>query len=596
MITKGATFQPLFAIDGKEPAVGFLDGKIVYSKYVVFGTTYNTQDFTFPFAIRQNNVDVPHDWQVEVLGKAGTDPDNGDYYYCGLLNDRQDVEVYQNPQNILEYFTSSGYQTTKIRDILWVIPFDNYAQNIVFIRGRNNTYLKSVDFSLVTPFWRGNNILNIFQTCTSIERFVNLGPALEAFLSESNSFICNNAFQLSSAQITEIDFRGFTQWYKTSAQQGAFVSSCNNVERIYFSESSQDCPNYVNAVLNGLPKIVNLDFAKLRWNRLNGLSFYNDYALETVTWPQDIRLKTGAGLGFAFANCYKLQTDPHIELWTGEDGISKPTIQSSIQAIANSCGRDVPTAGRTWYFDFSGWSFICNNTNIFYSGIFRQDNGYKTKFDNFHVLPYGTNTTVILSLREALANLTPDNCLTTSVDFDSAVDANITDRYIGNDGLYQFLDGNTVTTSVKLDTFKAYQQNGEITNYVLSNVFRNSIISSIDLKVKHINYYRQQTVVVEDVPTIQTSLNPLIVGDAVNWTNATQINDFVDSLVATQSKQYQINNIKLQIQFNAAQRDIIQVRPNWSTDIVTISNNGWELIFPVSVNGVWSNIDTSEMP
>lgn len=595
MINKGTTFQPRFAIGSNEPTVACLDGKIVYSKYVVFGTTYNTQDFTFQYSIMQNGVEVPHTWQVEVLSKAGTDPDNGDYYYCGLLNDRQDIQLYENPQNILVYFMSGGYQTTKIRDILWVIPFDNYAQRVVVICGRSNTYLQSVDFSLVTPFWRGNNIFNIFQGCTSLEQLVNLGPALEAFLSESNAFICNNAFQLGSSPITEIDFRGFTQWYKTSTLQGAIVVSCNNVERIYFSESSQDCLNYVSASFNGLPKIVNLDFAKLRWNRFSGLSFYNDYALETITWPQGIRLKAGANLGLAFVNCYKLQIDPHVELWTGEDGISKPTVQSSIQAIVNSCGRDIPMADRTWYFDFSGWSFICNNADIFYPTALIQSVGYKIKFDNFHVLPYGANTTVILSLRTALANLTPDNCLTTSVDFDSAVDANITDRYIDNNGLYQMLDGNTVTTSVKLGAFEAYQQDGEIPIYAYSYAFRNSVISSIDLKAEHINCYRQQTVVVGDVQTIQTSLNPLIVGDAVNWTNTTQINAFIDSLVATQSKQYQMNNIKLQIQFNAAQRDIIQARATWGTDITAIEANGWEIIFPVMTENGWSNIDMSEL-
>lgn len=599
MITKGTDFIPVFTGGNGnthfEPTIGLLNGKIVYSKYVVFGTTYNTQDFTFPYAIRQNNVDVPHDWHVEVLGKAGTDPDNGDYYYCGLLNDRQDVQLYENPQNILEYFTSNGYQTTKIRDILWVIPFDNYIQRVVVIRGRGNTYLKSVDFSLVIPFWRGNNILNIFQGCTNLERLVNLAPALEAFLSEANAFICNDAFRLGSSPITEMDFRGFTQWYKTSASQGGIVNSCNNVERIYFSESSQDCPNYVNATINGLPKIVNLDFAKLRWNRLNSLSFFNDYALETVTWPQDIRLKTGAALGFVFVNCYKLQTDPHVELWTGEDGISKPTITSSNQQLVNNCGRDIPLADRTWYFDFSGWSFICNYQGAFTPVLFLQNNGYKIKFDNFNILPYSTNTIVNLQLRGAFSNLTPDTCLTTSVDFDSAIDVNITDRYIVGDGLYQFLDGNTVITSIKLGTFEAYQQNGEIPMYVLTYVFRNSVISSIDLKAKHINFYRQQTIVVQGQPTIETSLNPLIVGDAVDWINATQINDFIDSLVATQSKQYQVNNIKLQIQFNAAQRDIIQARPNWGTDITTIEANGWEIIFPVSINNEWQNINMSEL-
>lgn len=595
MITKGTTFQPLFAIDGKEPTVGILDGKIVYSKYAVFGTTYNTQDFTFPYAIRQNNVDVPHDWQVEVLGKAGTDPDNGDYYYCGLLNDRQDVTSQQNPQNILEYFTGSGYQTTKIRDILWAIPFDNF-QTVTVIYGRGNTYLKSVDFSLVTPFWRGNSILNIFQGCGNIERFVNLGPALEAFLSDSNSFFCNDAFQLNSAPITEIDFRGFTQWYKTSAQHGAIVNSCANVERIYLSESSQDCPNYVNASFNSLPKLVELDFVKLRWKKLGYLKLYGNYALKTISWPNSIKLKTGAVLDYAFTGCYNLESDPHVELWTDEDGTSKPTVQSSQRSMINYCGRDVLAVNRTWYFDFSGWSFICNNNDIFYLAILNQGNGYGVKFDNFHLLAYDTHATIILALRSGLADLSPDTCLTTSVDFGSAVSVDVTYRYIGTNGLYQFLSNNTVTTTVKLSTFEAYQTDGDIGANVLSNAFSNSIVSSLDLHARHINYYRQQTVEVQGQSTIQTGLSPLIVGDAINWTNATQINDFIDSLVATQSKQYLMNNIKLQIQFNAAQRDIIQARPNWSTDVETIANNGWELIFPVSVNGVWSNIDTSEMP
>jgi hypothetical protein len=594
MISKGTTFQPRFAIGSNEPTVAFLDGKIVYSKYVVFGTTYNSQDFTFPYVIRQNNVDVPHDWHVEVLSKAGTDPDNGDYYYCGLLNDRQDVRVYENPQNIIQYFMSGGYQTTKIRDILWIIPFSNYVQSVTAIHGRGNTYLKSVDFSLVIPFWRGNSILNIFNSCSSLEQLVNLGPALEAFLSESNTFICNDAIKLGNAPITEIDFRGFTQWYKTAAQQGVIVNSCNNVERIYLSESSQDCPNYVNASINWLPKIVSLDFAKLRWNRLSNLSFIGNYALETITWPQGIRLKTGASLGFAFMNCYKLQSDPHIELWTGEDGISKPIIRSAAnQFIINRCGRDVPAADRTWYFDFSGWSVICDNNNISYLTVFLQSEGYKTKFDNFHVLPYGTNTTVIIDLSGALNNLNPNNCLTTSVDFDSAIDANITDRYIS--GLNGFLYYNTLVTSIKFSTFEAYQQDGEINSYILSDVFKNSIVSSIDLLAKHINYYRQQTVVVQEQSTIQISISPLIVGDAVNWTNAAQINDFIDSLVATQSKQYQVNNIKLQIQFNAAQRDTIQARATWGTDITTIEANGWEIIFPVMTENGWSNINMSEL-
>ncbi len=597
MISKGITFQPRFAIGSNEPTVAFLDGKIVYSKYVVFGTTYNTQNFTFPYAIHQNNVDVPHDWHVEVLGIAGTDPDNGDYYYCGLLNDGQDVESYQDPQSIISYFTGDGFQTTKIRDILWVIPFSDFIPAIAAIWGRVNTYLASVDFSKVRPFWRGNDVANAFYGCSSLQQLIEIGPALEAFLSDytQNNFLCNNFIQAGNAPLVEVDFRGFTQWYKVGTNQGTIISNCKNVERIYFSEASQDCDNYVNASFYGLPKLADLDLAKLRWNKLSVFKLDGNYALETITLPSSIKLKTGAILDYAFADCYKLQSDPHIELWTGEDGTSKPTVQSSHRSIINYCGRDVPITDRTWYFDFSGWSFICNSSDLFYISILNQSNGNKVKFDNFHLLPYGTHTTIILALRLGLGNLSPDTCLTTSVDFDSATDVNITNRYIGLQGLYQFLYNNTVTTTVRLGTFEAYSQDGEIASYALSDVFKSSVVSSIDLLAKHINFYRQQTVVDQGQSTTQTNINPLIVGDAVNWTNSTQINDFVDSLVATQSKQFQMNNIKLQIQFNAEQRDIIQARATWGTDITTIEANGWEIIFPVMTENGWSNINMSEL-
>lgn len=596
MINKGTTFQPRFAIGSNEPTVAFLDGKIVYSKYVVFGTTYNAQDFTFPYAIRQNNVDVPHDWHVEVLGKAGTDPDNGDYYYCGLLNDRQDVLSSQSPQNIILYFTSGGFQTTKIRDILWVIPFSDLIPPIIAISGRGNTYLISVDFSKFKSYWRGNNVSNTFLGCSSLQQLIELGPALEAFLSDytQNDFICNN-FIHGNARLTEVDFRGFTQWYKVSANQGAIVTNCNNVERIYVSESSQDCDNYVNASFNNLPKLTELDFAKLGWNKLSVLKFDSNYALETITWPSSIKLKTGATLDYAFADCYKLQSDPHIELWTGEDGTSKPTVQSSHRPIIKYCGRDVLAVDRTWYFDFSGWFFICNSDDAFYITSLMQNNGYKVKFDNLHLLPYGTHDTIILALRAGFDSLSQNTCLTTSVDFDSMVDVNVTKRYIGTQGLFQLLNNNTVITTVKFGNFEAYQQSGDVVSYVLTDIFSGSIVSSIDLLAKHVNFYRQQTVVVQGQSTIQTNINPLIIGDAVNWTNVTQINDFIDSLVATQSKQYQMNNIKLQIQFNAAQRDIIQARATWGTDITTIEANGWEIIFPVMTENGWSNINMSEL-
>lgn len=595
MINKGATFQPLFAIDGKEPAVGFLDGKIVYSKYVVFGTTYNTQDFTFPYAIRQNNVDVPHDWHVEVLGKAGTDPDNGDYYYCGLLNDRQDVESYQNPQNIISYFTGDGFQITKIRDILWAIPFGDFNNfKVMSLYGRGNTYLKSVDVTLCPRNLDGISFLNAFLGCTNLERLTGFADFCQALTNGANNF---TNFLSGNAVMTVFDTRGYTKWYTVSSQF-SIVANCSALTDFYLSESSQDNNNWVTVALNMLPLITDLDFAKFRFKKLSGINFAGNSAMRTLTGMHGLMFKNNTLFYQVFKNCYELRSDPEISTWVGEDGTSKPLISiANSSACWTGCGKNVPVADRNWEIDIRGWQFqLTQNAYQDNGGIgfalgdcLGNTNGYGVRIAGIKFLPYSTNTWVVIGFT---AN--NNSFLDTVIDLDSMADSQY-DIYLGNSILYQSFMNSPNITKVKFGRAQVGTYNGNIQSYAFTRTFQGATnLSDMDLRVKHINVYRNMWNAQQQ--QYETTLQPFKISDATAWVNSSQINTFIDDLVATQSEQYRVNNLKFEIQFNAAQRDIIQARPNWSTDVVTISNNGWELLFPVSVNGVWSNIDTSEMP
>lgn len=595
MINKGTTFQPLFAIDGKEPAVGFLDGKIVYSKYVVFGTTYNTQDFTFPYAIRQNNVDVPHDWHVEVLSKAGTDPDNGDYYYCGLLNDKQDVNHYQNPSNIITYFTGGGFQITKIRDILWMIPFGDFNDfKVMSFYGRGNTYLKSVDFTLCPRNLDTISFQNAFQGCTNLERLTGFADFCQALTNGAN-YLVN--FLSGNAAMTVFDTRGYTKWYTVSSQF-SIVTNCSALTDFYLSESSQDNNNWVDLALNTLPLITGIDFAKFRFKKLSGINFAGNSSMRTLTGMRGLALKNNISFYQVFRNCYELRSDPEINTWVGEDGTSKPLV-----SIANSatlwagCGKNVPVADRNWEIDIRDWQFQLtqyayqDNGGIGFAlgNCLGNTNGYGVRIAGIKFLPYSTNTWVVISFS------CNNNCfLDNIIDLDSMADSQY-DIYLGYGVLYQCFMNSSNITKVKFGRAQVGAYNGNIQSYAFTRTFQGAAnLSDMDLRVKHINVYRNMW----DTQSQQygITLQPFKISEATAWVNSSQINTFIDDLVATQSEQYRVNNLKFEIQFNAAQRDIIQARPNWSTDAVTISNNGWELIFPVSVNGVWSDIDTSEMP
>lgn len=599
MITKGTDFIPVFTGGNGnthfEPVVGFMNDKIVYSRYVIFGTTYNTQDFTFNYSVNQGGQLVPHTWQVEVLGKAGTDSDKGDYYYCGLLNDTQDVTTYQSPTGILEQFTAIQYQTCKVRDILWVIPFgDLGAFNVIRIYMKNNSYANSCDFTYIVPFANiANRNLSAMFSNAPITEVKKLGDFLQAL--SAGSIALDGIF--TNNKLTTLDFRPFTRWYDVTNLSNV-VGSSSTLESIYFSESDADNSNYINIGFNNLTKITSLDLAKIKCKNVSTLNLSGNSLLTTITGLSNIRIKTNASQGRILNGDLALVSDPDISSWTDEDGVSKPTITvDSATTLWQNCGKSVPANSRTWEIDTRGWSFQLsslayqdksNAVGFSIGNNLGNSDGYGVKIAGIHFLPYSTNTWVILGISFGVNRFSD-----TTLDIDAMVGASY-ELIISKNVLYEAFNNNTNLTTVKFGRAKVIDYGGEIQSYVLTRTFNGATnLSSIDLRVQHFNVYRNMWNAQRQ--QYETSLAPFNIGLATAWNNTTQINDLIDDLVATQSEQYRVNGIKFEIQFNAAQRDIIQARPNWSTDIVTISNNGWEIIFPVSINNEWQSINMSEL-
>ena len=591
MLMLGNNFIPLFAKGNKQPTVIFRDGKIVYSKYVVFGTTYNTQDFTYPYAIRQDNVDVPHDWHVEVLGKAGTDPDNGDYYYCGLLNDKQDVTAFQNPQNIISVFAAGT--TNLIRDVLWTIPFSDLTSfEVAAFHARNNTYLKSFDFSLSPNNYSSYNFSNAFAACTNLESIPGLATFCQA-LANGASFV---NFIVGNQALTELDMRGYTKWYTLNGPF-SLISGATQLRSIYFSESDSDNRNWVNVTLNSMPLVTSIDWAKLRVKMFSGINFANSDSLQTLTGLSGSVIRDETSAYQIFRNDYNLLSDPEVNTWVGEDGTSKPLVSiANTATLWQNCGRDVPAADRSWEIDIRGWRFRMTqyayqdngNTGWAMAGTIGNVSGYGVRIAGIKALPFSTNTWVVMNI--GVAN---NSFLDSTIDYDSMVDSQY-DIYIGSECLYQAFMNSTNITKVKFGRAQVGAYNGNIQNYAFTRTFQGaSNLSDMDLRVKHFNVYRN--IFNTQTQQYETALATFQISQATAWTDTTQLGNLIGDLTTTQSEQYRVNGIPFSIQFNAAQEAVIKALPNWATMEGQIASNGWNLIWPVSVNGVPANINMSEL-
>lgn len=588
MINKGTTFQPRFAIGSNEPTVAFLDGKIVYSKYVVFGTTYNTADFTFSTTI--NNVE--YSWQCEVFSKAGTDED-GDYYYFGLVNDTQGLATTPELQSVISAMLGYTYQTSvKCRDMLWMIPFgdiNNYS--VYYIGCQGNTRIKSFDFSFIPEInlttlaraFEGSGLISL----TALGRFLQKQQANTLLLTR----MCYNAANISTLTLT-----GFTHWsIVTSLYE--FASNCTQLHSIELSEADNYNPNFIPVSVRNCPNLEVFPFDKMKINKLAGFSLGGDTSLTRVSGTAGCRIKMYADLNYLFNDCWALEDSPQIETWTGEINGSKPTVCVAYP-LTDKCGRDIPQADRDWFFDFTGWSFYPQyaaqqelGKNGYFPPILNSV-GYAVKFDGIKLLPYSGNGYVLVHLFSLFQGQTADVCKTSTFDLDGMVDSSLS-IYVGASMYYHTFEDCTALTTVRLGRAQPYCD-GKISEYSLTNVFKNAVnISSIDLRVRHFNIYRRSFDSVSQ--SYKTDLNTFFISQATAWTDATQLGDLIDDMATIQSEQYRVNGIPLNIQFNAAQEAVIKALPNWSTKEIQIAGNGWNLIWPVSVNDVPTNINMAEL-
>ena len=591
MITKGTVFQPLFAKGGSEPTVIFKDGKIVYSKYVVFGTTYNMQDFTFTTSISN----VTHTWQCEVLSKAGTDAD-GEFYYFGLINDIQGLNSTDNPHNVIALLLGSALQSTvKCRDVIYMIPFGSVNDYSVYYVGcRGNTAIKSFDCSLI-PATGLSSLQDVFNT-TGLYTLTAFGTLLQR--QNVVSFNLQNAIY-NNSRMTVVDITGFTRWHQVSNALN-FLSVLPNITSIVISEADAENPNFINPpACANCTNLTSFDFSKFKikkWATLPNMS--NCSNLTTITGLQGIMIQDGAPASNLFRNNYLMTSNPHIDTWTGSDGVSKPTL-----TIANSnflfynCGASVAAAARNWELDIRGWHLLlgtlayqdtANPVGFNLSNSIGNRNGYGVRIAGITLTPYSTNTWVIIGV-----SIESNAFVDSHIDYNSMVESQY-DIYMGNAVLYQAYMNNTNVTRVTLGRTQVLDYGGDINIYVLDRVFQGANnLTSIDLRVRHFNVYRYQWN--ESSQEYQTTLATFNIGQATAWADTTQLGDLIGDLATVKSQQYVHNGIPLNIQFNAAQEAVIKALPNWSTLESQIAANGWNLIWPVLLADTPQNINMSEL-
>jgi hypothetical protein len=591
MITKGTVFQPLFAKGGSEPTVIFKDGKIVYSKYVVFGTTYNMQDFTFTTTISN----IVYTWHCEVLSKAGTDAD-GEYYYFGLINDIQGLAFIDNPSNVIAAMLGSALQSTvKCREVLYMIPFgsvDDYG--VYYVGCRGNTTIKSFDCSLI-PANSLSSLQEAFNT-TGLYTLNAFGTLLQR--QDVVSLNLQNAIY-NNSRMTVVDIAGFTHWHKVSNARN-FLSALPNVTSIAISEADAENPNFINPpACANCTNLTSFDFAKFKikkWATLPNMSDCSN--LTTITGLDGIMLQDGASASNLFRNNYLMTSNPHIDTWTGSDGVTKPTLTvANTNVLFSNCGSSVAAAERNWEFDIRGWHFsmgafayqdTANPFGFYINSCIGNGNGYGVRIAGITLIPYSTNTWVIISV--SIAN---NVFVDSHIDYDSMVESQY-DIYIGKNVLYQVFLNNTNVTRVTLGRAQVLDYGGEINIYALARVFQGATnLTSIDLRARHFNVYRYQWN--ELAQEYQTTLATFNIGQATAWADATQLGDLIGDLATVQSQQYAHNGIPLDIQFNAAQESVIKALPNWSTMESQIAANGWNLIWPVLLADTPQNINMSEL-
>lgn len=136
---------------------------LVFSKYVVLGTTYNSQSWTVTDSLSSSG----KTWQLEIIAYAGTDA-GGDYYYFGLPNDTQGVAYEALYAVVSNIFSSAHSATNRLRTIERCIYFGTQGGRCLYaISDSNFTSYRLTDSADVNT-----TISGIFQNATSLQEVI----------------------------------------------------------------------------------------------------------------------------------------------------------------------------------------------------------------------------------------------------------------------------------------------------------------------------------------------------------------------------------------------------------------------------------------
>lgn len=472
MLIKNSSVLTRIFKGGKEVTSVYKGGKLLYSAFVLMGTTYNATSWSQTATTSDASV-----WQFEVLGVAGTD-DGGTYYNFGV---RDCFRITRSTGTLWDSLVSA-ISPAYVRSV-WRICSDSRDYRTTYA-GINALGLKEVDMKEwnevtgLSNFMNGNSVLttlqNMFKTITNLRN----------------------------------GFRGCTALTGTDMSNTKISADCN--------------------------------------------------------------------LDYLFYNCAMWATNPRLETWTAEDGVSKPTVGLMSGAFYNF-GASLTDSSLLFDIDLSGWTIKTYSNNAVGGITFGNCKHRIVNIDKLRFLPVSVNGSVIgLDMRGMFNDANIETVDTSSWNASDQYDLILTGNYLA-------FGNNPTLTSVNVTGFKATTDSAPLFNM---NVFQGTNnITSLIIDYNFCDGYRN------DGKLLNTfNLQPL-----TQWTNQTQIHDFLVSLSQHDSQMYSRNNMSTSIAFSTQTYAVIQGMSDWSTLSAAIAAHGWNLILPVSVNNVLQNINMSEL-
>lgn len=561
----------------------YANGKLVYSKYPIMGTTYATQDFQLTCTTDTST----YAWQVHVLDKVGTDSE-GDYYRFGI--DVPSIKEWDDTfyssggttstilvdmaNNLRNAFGNSAWTTT-VRSVTRICTADSRKYSTsTFTRlviggsgiGANATRLAEVDFSEISAYVNFGTSLKIREggAIVGLEEYANRCTA-EGVTPDTRSLF--NGALMSSIDFGSAQLKNLVSY----ASNGGYALLGNNskLTSIGIVQQTTYQPTYINiSMINGCSAIQSIDWKKWFGNSgtaaVGGLQFFSCRSLETCGGLSNLKIKEGVSLQNAFYQCLKLE-DPHFETWTDEAGMGKPTFGgASTQNGFAGLGRDC--AGGQYDIDVDGWTFKPTATNAPAS--------FKLSFDGFggdvkhvadvHFVGGGTATYLIV-------NPSFSSCGIKSFAMTHWTDNTNLGMYTATmSGAFRSA---SALTSVDMTGFQWESKHSGTPDVLTpSNA---SAITYIFLQASNIT----SLVVDFEFFDIYADYSPVFdLSPLTAWTDQTQIAAMLASLAANTSYQSQhVTSDYVTIKVSAQTFAVMTALTNWSTLIASIISNGWDI-------------------